>query len=331
MNKKYGALAILLGGLSLAQAQSNVTLYGTLDIGVGKTFNDPAVSVRSSKFPSNWGLRGAEDLGGGLKAQFQLESSIVSLDTGEMAGGSGFTRQSWVGLSGGFGELLVGRTTTPQARLMTTFDLNGISDVNPWTTLGVAANGSLGGSRHSNQVQYATPLRSGLQARASYSFDETSANTAAARDAQLQIGASYVGRQWTVAGVLMPEQQAGRLAAAPDNSYQHGFAAGVKYDQGWFVVSGLFQRDEQKALGDSLGVAVAVPMGALTVGAQYAVVTKSTDARYADAAAYELFAHYALSQRTLVYAIAASANRDAQASRLLLHRDSLSAGVLHRF
>lgn len=331
MNKKYLAAAIFSAGLPLTYAQSNVTMYGTLDIGVAKTFNDAGVSVRSSKFPSNWGVRGSEDLGGGLKANFNLESSILSLDSGEMAGGGGFTRQSWVGLSGNFGELMLGRTTTPQARLMTTFDLNGISDVNPWTTLGVAANGSLGGARHSNQVQYATPLRSGFQARVSYSFDETSANTAAARDGNLQVGGGYSSKQWTAAAVLMPKQLAGRPASMAENSYQNGFVAGVKYDQGRFVVSGLFQRDEQRALGDTVGVGVAIPLGTFTLGAQYAQVTKSTDAIYKSAAAYELFGNYALSKRTLLYVIAAGANRDAQVARKLLRKESLSAGILHRF
>ncbi|WP_159912550.1 porin [Pantoea sp. 18069] len=331
MKTGYIGFSVFLGLFSAAHAQSNVTLYGTLDIGIAKTFNDPAVSVRSSKFPSNWGIRGSEDLGGGLKANFHLESNILSLDTGEMVGGSGFTRQSWVGLSGNFGELMLGRTTTPQARLMATFDLNGISDVNPWSTLGVAANGSLGGARHSNQVQYGTPNLSGFQARASYSFDETSTNDVGARDGNFQIGAGYGSKQWTAAAVLMPKKRAGRLNAVPESSYQNGFVAGLKYDQGSFVVSGLFQRDEQKLLGDSVGVAVAAPFGALTVGAQYALVTRSTDAQYKDANVFELFANYALSKRTLLYVIAAGANRDAQRARKLRHKDSLSAGVLHRF
>ena len=313
-------------------AQSSVTLYGTLDIGVGQIFTDKAVGVRSSKFPSNWGIRGTEDLGGGLKAHFNLESGILSLDTGTIAGGGGFTRQSWIGLSGAtWGDFLLGRTTTPQARLMSAFDLNGISDVNPWTTLGTPVNGGLGGSRYSDQLQYATPRMNGLQGRIAYSFDETQANTPAARAAHLQLGASYTQGRFYTALVVMPKSLAGKLDSVSSALYQTGFATGLKYDHGSFNLSMLYQRDEQKALGSNLALSAAVPFGALELGAQYAQVIKSTDSVYRGSKALELFANYKLSKRTVLYAIAAGVNSDAEQARKLLRKHSLSAGVLHRF
>src|SRR5450830_995671 len=76
---------------SLAQAQSTVTLYGIVDAAVmsttnqaGGTKNEVAAGALST---SRWGFKGSEDLGGGLKANFNLESTLAN-DTG--AGGNAF-------------------------------------------------------------------------------------------------------------------------------------------------------------------------------------------------------------------------------------------------
>lgn len=101
-----------------AHAQS-VTLYGTLDSGVEYLTNIGANGDNTLRVPSNtgtqpsrWGLRGVEDLGGGLKAQFVLESGIA-LDTGVLGqGGRFFGREAHVGLSGNWGTLFLGRQYT---------------------------------------------------------------------------------------------------------------------------------------------------------------------------------------------------------------------------
>lgn len=100
------------------QAQS-VTLYGTIDTGVeylnnigaggDSTLRVPGITGTQ---PSKWGLRGVEDLGGGLKAQFVLESGF-SPDSGSLnQGGRLFGREAHVGLSGSWGTLFVGRQYT---------------------------------------------------------------------------------------------------------------------------------------------------------------------------------------------------------------------------
>lgn len=117
------ALASLAGAV---QAQS-VTLYGRIDVGVeynSKTGNnqDGRVHLRDGGIrPSIWGLKGSEDLGGGLKAVFNLESDFGGdngadrfRDTfGIQASLVPFGRQANVGLSGGFGTVLLGRQYSP--------------------------------------------------------------------------------------------------------------------------------------------------------------------------------------------------------------------------
>ncbi|WP_321789820.1 porin, partial [Paraburkholderia sp. J94] len=111
------AIAILLAGLSLdTYAQSAVTLYGTLDVGLNFTSNaggHSAIQMASiDQTISRWGLKGSEDLGGGLQAVFDLESGI-DLESGTSAYGSRlFGYQSYLGLqSDRLGTLTFGRQT----------------------------------------------------------------------------------------------------------------------------------------------------------------------------------------------------------------------------
>ncbi|HSW05314.1 porin [Aquabacterium sp.] len=101
------AAALSLTALA-ASAQSNVTLYGRVNLTVEnqKAGSDGSKTVLQNN-SSRWGVRGSEDLGGGLKAGFNLESGWAA-DTG-VAAATFFGRRSEVNLSGGFGTLRLGR------------------------------------------------------------------------------------------------------------------------------------------------------------------------------------------------------------------------------
>jgi predicted porin len=129
MKKSLIALAVLAAS-GAAMAQSSVTLYGLIDVSVQSfkanvatasttTAGSIAVAdVRQTRMGSGiqngsrWGLKGSEDLGGGLNAVFDLQSGF-NIDTGSSAqGGLLFGRHAFVGLSGGFGTLTFGRHDT---------------------------------------------------------------------------------------------------------------------------------------------------------------------------------------------------------------------------
>lgn len=118
MKKTWVALAVATAFAGMAQAQSSVTLYGIADVNV--QYFDPkpggvsaTTGVNSGhQSGSRWGLRGSEDLGGGLKGVFTLENGF-SVDNGTIGqGGRLFGRQAWAGLEGGFGTLALGRFAT---------------------------------------------------------------------------------------------------------------------------------------------------------------------------------------------------------------------------
>lgn len=119
MKTKLVLLSALAAPWVYAQAPSGVTLYGVIDSGVEHITNVGAsgagltrVPTNTASSPSRWGLRGSEDLGGGLRANFVLESGFGA-DTGTLGqGGRLFGRQAHVGLSGPWGSVAVGHQYT---------------------------------------------------------------------------------------------------------------------------------------------------------------------------------------------------------------------------
>ncbi|MFM0555660.1 porin [Paraburkholderia sediminicola] len=108
------SLAVCLPGAS--QAQSSVTLYGIIDTGIEYVTNVGAhkssvvrMPSLTGSIPSRWGFRGKEDLGGGLSAVFVLESGFAPSQGTLNQGGRLFGRQAYVGLSGRWGTLSLGR------------------------------------------------------------------------------------------------------------------------------------------------------------------------------------------------------------------------------
>ncbi|MFJ2992858.1 porin [Pandoraea sp. NPDC087047] len=99
-----------------AYAQSSVTLYGIIDTGVEfvnhiGTANSTVMRVPSitGSMPSRWGFRGTEDMGGGLKTVFVLESGFAPNSGTAGQGGRIFGRQAFVGLANQWGQLSIGR------------------------------------------------------------------------------------------------------------------------------------------------------------------------------------------------------------------------------
>lgn len=114
MRKSLFAAAIALAFASTAHAQSSVTLYGLINVGVAYTNNAGGHSqyqmTSSNIYGDRWGLKGSEDLGSGLKAVFVLENGFA-IATGKLSqGGDEFGRQAYVGLSSSqLGTITFGR------------------------------------------------------------------------------------------------------------------------------------------------------------------------------------------------------------------------------
>jgi predicted porin len=106
LKKKVLTTALLASSFAgAAHAQSSVTLYGIIDAGISYANHSGSNSQKLFKYDdgvaqgSRWGMRGTEDLGGGLKALFVLEGGFNSGNGTASQGGALFGRQAYVGLS----------------------------------------------------------------------------------------------------------------------------------------------------------------------------------------------------------------------------------------
>ncbi|KVK75957.1 porin [Burkholderia cepacia] len=171
-------VSTMSAGLALVatqtQAQSTVMLYGVIDTSVMYTHNSGGQPtqlslVSGAESGSRFGLKGDEDLGGGLKAIFRLENGFNAANGKLGQGGRMFGRQAYVGLSGNsWGTVTLGRQLDPLV------DLVQPVQGNKWlggffSTPGDIDNAD-NNTRFNNSVKWASPNWSGLQFVAMYSF-----------------------------------------------------------------------------------------------------------------------------------------------------------------
>lgn len=217
MQHKRLAVALLASFPLFASAQSNVTLYGMVDAAIAledNGVNDRTTVVNSgNQSASRIGFRGTEQLGGGLKALFNLEAG-TAIDTG--AGDSAlFGRRAVVGLEGAFGTVTVGREYSPIAAVA------GASD-----TLGQGFYGSNLSSfnagrltrRLSSSVNYKSQSLSGFKFLAAYAAGEK--NSGPSGDLQ-GVGLEYANGPIYVGAAYHKIE---RLATGDDKEYSVGAA-----------------------------------------------------------------------------------------------------------
>jgi predicted porin len=175
MKKSLFALAALTAFAGVASAQSSVTLFGVIDAAARNVKNSTG-SLKTLSTDgmgsSRLGLRGVEDIGGGLRAGFWLEGSVnvdvgggaktAATANGSTANGQDWQRRATVSLLGGFGEIRLGRDYTPDFWNHTIFDPFGTNGVGSSVNLfnASAAGGATGATtivRANNSVGYFLP------------------------------------------------------------------------------------------------------------------------------------------------------------------------------
>jgi predicted porin len=182
MKKSLVALAVLAAS-GASFAQSSVIVYGVLDVWLGSVKNTVAgVSTSTTNLGSGgvshdrWGFKGSEDLGGGLKANFNLEQGFTLDDGAHDTGSTGFNRYAWVGLSGGFGEIKFGKTATAYDDIQGAADAVFDSALSPANYVFASTSYTW---TPSNSIMYVTPAMGPFGAELSYALDEKSTGTTA--------------------------------------------------------------------------------------------------------------------------------------------------------
>ncbi|NEX64235.1 porin [Noviherbaspirillum galbum] len=329
MKKSLLALAVFGAFAGAASAQSNVTIYGVVDAGI--TYESRGAVPAGQTGDSAWklatgvqsgnriGFKGTEDLGSGLKANFQLENGFNG-DTGTIRqGGALFGRQAWVGLSGGFGSVSLGRQYDPLFIGLDSIDpfgtgLTGAStNLMAGGTAGASAAAQSGDVRINNSIVYSTNNLGGFTGNLAYGLGEVP-------------GANSAGRTYALSGnyangpinaVLAYSNNNNGTAAAPAvTNTTKVWLLGGTYDFG-VAKAHLAYETEKNDVGlnyrDWL-LGVSAPLGQGTVMASYINKNDRSAAGNAGAKQYALGYTYALSKRTNLYTSYSRVNNDGAAA-----------------
>lgn len=235
--KNLVAAAALLAIAGAAQA--DVKLYGTLDVGFGsledahtKGTSTRTTAVNSGNMMTSYiGFAGDEDLGGGLKAEFALES-FLAVDTGSqlnnLAGGF-WGRGSWLGLSGGFGRVALGQYDNPLFTSGYTYNPFGSSMVvSPTMRHLYSKTASLGfDTGWVNSVTYESPVVQGFNGILQYAPKESS--TSGTNNSYAAAGAYNNG---PISAMLTYEKAGIAANTAAYQADQKVWNLGASYDLG---------------------------------------------------------------------------------------------------
>ena len=320
------------------QAQSSVQLMGTVDTFVGSIRNPGSARanvVNSGGMTTSWwGMKGTEDLGGGLKAGFAL-TGFFQADSGAntrlIPGDTFFSRDASVNLSGGFGTVTLGRALAPN--FLPTIISNPFGDsftfsplvlhaaVPVFPTVGAPWIGTNpADTGWSNQIMYTTPSFGGLSANINYQFGEI-ANSSGIKNIGFNV--LYFGGPLTLTGFYEDAEVAnptgGALAVAKKD-----WMVGGAYDFGpvkAFLTYGQAETATVDWKTTSLGASIPVGAGKVLLG--YA--NTDVDAG-ADRKTYSVGYDYFLSKRTDVYAMYLHDKIDVLGSG-----SRFGVGIRHRF
>lgn len=265
----------MLAAAGAAHAQSSVTLYGVIDESVQFVNNVATDNGNKNQFGlggqniqgNRWGLKGSEDLGGGLKAVFQLENGF-NLNNGSLGqGGRMFGRQAYVGLnSDQYGLLTLGRqydTTTDLVQGITADGYFG----SMFATPGDVDNND-NSARVNNVVKYTSPLLNGFQFAGMYGLGGVAGATGSGQT--WGAAATYgVGSLNIAAGYLMMDNGS-TLASRTNSKGVVGWSSTATADN---INEGQINAAYQSA--KSVGIA--------QVAAQYVIGSVTLAARYSNA------------------------------------------------
>ncbi len=352
MKKSLIALAVLAAS-GAAMAQSSVTLYGVIDAGVVKRTDETVALNGNLNGNSRIGLRGTEDLGGGLKASFNLEQGINpgnggAVSTGSdvagraTAGGNNWARAAYAELSGGFGAVRLGRSLNPSYDGMAAWELTGAANYSA-----VASQFGFVGDddgRNNAQIAYTSPNFGGLTASAAVvlkgNTDFAPAGAPKDEKAKYELNVIYANGP-IAAGFSFNKVTDHKANMSLGGSYDLGVAKlAASYQDGYslnrraalqrtpgtvaWVPSSTAQAgaalDQQKYRGFTVGATV--PVGAFAVTLDIARDTEAKDTNVL------LEGKYALSKRTFAYAYYLN---DGKNDFTRDKKNHLGLGVRHNF
>lgn len=355
MKKTLLALAAIAAS-SASFAQSSVSLYGVVDVSLESVRGkDQTVSRVSSDnlATSRVGFKGTEDLGGGLKANFVLETAVKA-DTGAQGNSARFfERAAWAGLAGNFGELRLGRQDSSAGLIVGNTALLGAQAYDDFKIAKTFAGEKY--RRLDNAITYVLPtLVPGLTAQVQYSTAAGASGTTGTEAYGVDTGKTWgFNAQYAANGLVAGLGYLNGKANAAGSLKDTGTLVYAGYDFKVAKLTGYYNMDKTTDAAEIrrlYGVRVDVP-----VSQQFAVqaslsklkngsMDSTTNAPTVagdkdDATIVALKGVYALSKRTSVYGLFTNVNNGAASSLVVSSAPAandktsrgLAVGVSHKF
>jgi predicted porin len=349
MKKTILAMAMLAAGMSTASAQTSVTIYGLIDAGVAHITNDGPTGDRTlieagQMQTSRWGFKGVEDLGGGLKARFGLEGTLLN-DTGTAGVNSGtpattslFDREATVGISGAFGSIDIGRQNILGIGSVGLADPMGLAfAANSPNVLfgamnfgavygGYGANGAGNSAlRQTNSIKYVSPTWSGFGFGLMRAFGEQADG--------IQKGSYQGASLFYNAGAFGVAGAYARMKNNLNTDLLTSYGVGAKYTMARAVIKGTYIRNDVDSTNRTIavaGVGVDVPVApAVTLTAAVYNTKRYGDQFDQDSQQYHLIARYALSKRSTLYGAYTRANTDSVVDLAAGTAAGFGAGIIN--
>ncbi|MFM0097245.1 porin [Paraburkholderia nemoris] len=247
--------------------REGVALYGSVDMGINyQTVGGKSLVQTQSggEWTSKFGVFGREDLGGGLRAEFNLESGFLANNGAMQDSTSLFNRQAWVGLnSSTYGRVRFGKQIgTGLPLFVDVFGTVGTNSAYTWlgtavvqTPKGVGYNSDLGAgatqlpARVNNAITYLSPSFAGFSTELMYAPSNVAGQspTAAAQGALLQW---YDGTTYVTGTYNQVWGATGASGTSTVRNDLYGF--GVVYDTGKIVLSGAFNQYAPRLANDGI-------------------------------------------------------------------------------
>lgn len=354
MKKSLLALAVLSAMAGVASAQSSVTMYGIIDMNLQR--NDPkpngvasTTGVNSGhQSGSRFGVRGSEDLGGGLSAVFTLENGFSGDDGTQGQSGRLFGRQVWAGLRGGFGTVALGRFALFSSGTGS-FDMFGATD--PFATgFGISSLSSTFSSvaitRVDNGALWQSPNWGGLRLGAGYSFQANGTEGAGsgANNPVIFTAVNYTGGPIFAVVTYDRIKPTDAQKAAGRSDDQTHIQVGFTFDAKIAKAHLAYAKEDNQFLGSATAAnagndatawmaGVTVPLGSVNLLASYQKRDGDTlGTTNADRRVWSVGTSYSLSRRTNLYAsYADSDGSNSINNNPTFDRKQITAGVRHQF
>ena len=310
MKKSLIALAVLAAS-GAAMAQSSVTLYGVADAGFVKSSGVSGQMTASgimNNGTSRLGVRGVEDLGGGLKAAFNFEHGLsLENGAGNLSGGQMWSRAANVSLGGSWGTFQMGRSLNPSFWGVAAWELTGTANYSAvGNQFGFASHAA--GPRSSSLFMYQSPKFGGFSGNLGFVMKPDNGGNSA----------------YDLSLVYANGPLAAALSYNDTKNIGGGAALGASYNFGAFKLAGSLQKADRDVGAEAKGFTIggSVPMGAFNLTLD---IARDTEFKDTDVL---LEAKYALSKRTFAYG---AYYKDGTNKLVTGAKNHFSVGLRHNF